>query len=94
MENIERKGPDDAPLPQVDETQEIGHAELSFSRPLPKGSPVEITFSLAADGLLSIHGKDLTTYGEIDAEFKTESILSREELEEKKKHNLAINVSS
>jgi molecular chaperone DnaK (HSP70) len=55
--------------------------------PLPKGSLVEITFSLAPDGLLSIHGKDLSTHGEIDAEFKTENILSREKLEEKKEHN-------
>jgi len=94
MENIERIGPDDSPIPYVDSTQEIGKAELRFSRPLPKGSPVEITFSLAADGLLSIHGRDLTTDNEMDAEFKTESILSREELEEKKEHNLGINVSS
>ncbi|MEN8217147.1 MAG: Hsp70 family protein [Pseudomonadota bacterium] len=94
MENTERKGADDPPLPQVEPTQEIGNAELRFSRPLPKGSPIEVTFSLAPDGLLSIHGKDLTTHGEIDAEFKTDSILSREELEEKKKHNLAISVSS
>ena len=94
MENTERKGSEDSPIPQVDPTQEIGHAELRFSKPLPKGSPVEISFSLAADGLLSIHGKDLTTHAEIEAEFKTESILSSEEMEDKKKHNLAISVSS
>jgi len=94
MENTERKGPDVPPIPQVEPTQEIGNAELRFSRSLPKGSPIEVTFSLAPDGLLSVYGKDLTTHGEIDAEFKTESILSREELEEKKEHNLAINVSS
>ncbi|KHD11257.1 hypothetical protein PN36_13095 [Candidatus Thiomargarita nelsonii] len=94
MENTERKGSEDSPIPQVEPTQEIGNAELSFSRPLPKNSPIEITFSLAPDGLLSIHGKDLTTQGEIEAEFKTDSILSRDELEEKKKHNLAISVSS
>jgi molecular chaperone DnaK len=94
MENIDRKGPDDPPIPQVDSTQEIGNAELRFSKPLPKGSPVEITFSLTPDGLLSVYGKDLMTHGEIDAAFQTESILSREELEEKKEHNLAMTVSS
>jgi len=93
IENIERKGPDDPPIP-LDPTQLIGNAELRFYRPLPKGSPVEITFSLAPDGLLSIYGKDLTTHGEIEAEFKTESILSREELEEKKEHNMGLSVSS
>jgi molecular chaperone DnaK (HSP70) len=94
MENTERKGSDDLPIPEVDPIQEIGNAELRFSRPLPKSSLVEITFSLAPDGLLSIHGKDLTTHSEIDAEFKTESILSSDELEEKKKYNLAISISS
>jgi molecular chaperone DnaK (HSP70) len=94
MENTERKGPDDSPIPQVDPTQEIGNTELRFSHSLPKGSPIEVTFSLAPDGLLSVYGKDLTTHSEIDIKFKTESILSREELEEKKEHNLAITVSS
>jgi len=93
MENTERRGLNDPPLP-LDPLQEIGNAELRFSRPLPKGSPIEITFSLAPDGLLSIYGKDLTTDCEINAEFKTESILSREELEQKKQHNMSITVSS
>ncbi len=93
MENTERKGVDDPPLP-LDPTQEIGKAELSFAKPLPKGSEVEITFSLAPDGLLSIHGKDLTTHGEISTEFKTESILTNDEMEEKKQHNRAISISS
>jgi len=93
IENTERKGFDDPPI-ALDLIQEIGHAELRFSRSLPKGSPVEITFSLAPDGLLSIHGRDLTTHGEIETEFKTESILSREELEDKKEHNLAIKIKN
>ncbi|MBW2737706.1 MAG: Hsp70 family protein [Deltaproteobacteria bacterium] len=93
MENTERRGVNDSPLP-LDQLQEIGNAELRFSRPLPKNSPIEITFSLAPDGLLSIYGRDLTTDCEINAEFKTESILSREELEQKKQHNMSITVSS
>lgn len=93
MENTERRGVNDPPLP-LDPLQEIGNAELRFSRPLPKDSPIEITFSLAPDGLLSIYGRDLTTDCEINAEFKTESILSREELEQKKQHNMSITVSS
>lgn len=93
MENTERRGVNDPPLP-LDPLQEIGNAELRFSKPLPKDSPIEITFSLAPDGLLSIYGRDLTTDCEINAEFKTESILSREELEQKKQHNMSITVSS
>ena len=93
MENTERRGVNDPPLP-LDPLQEIGNAELRFYRPLPKDSPIEITFSLAPDGLLSIYGRDLTTDCEINAEFKTKSILSREELEQKKQHNMSITVSS
>ena len=78
----------------INPTQEIGSTELVFERSLPKESPISITFSLAADGLLSVYGKDLTTQREITAEFKTESILSREELADKKAHNLAIAISS
>ncbi len=93
MENTERSGGDDPPLP-LDPLQEIGMAELTFARPLPKGSPIEVTFALAPDGLLSLYGKDLTTFGEITAEFQTESILSQEEMEEKKQRNRSITVSS
>ena len=93
MENTERSGGDDPPLP-LDPLQEIGRAELTFAQPLPKNSPIEITFALAPDGLLSIHGKDLTTSAEITAEFQTESILSQEEMEEKKQRNRSITVSS
>ncbi len=92
IENTERIGPEGTI--DLDPLQEIGNAELRFDRALPKGSPIEITFYLAPDGLLSIHGKDLTTNGEISAEFNTGAILSREELEEKKKHNMAISISS
>ena len=86
IENTESKGPEDTI--DLDPAQEIGNAELLFSRALPKGSAIAINFSLTPDGLLSIHGKDLTTHGEITAKFKTESILSREELEEKREHNM------
>ena len=92
IENTERTGSESTI--DLDPLQEIGNAELHFDRALPKGSPVEVTFSLSPDGLLSIHGKDLTTNSEISVEFSTGSILSREELESKKTHNMAITVSS
>lgn len=92
MESTERKGPEEKF--ELDLAEEIGSTELRFTRVLPKGSPIEVTFSLGPDGLLSIYGKDLTTHSEIDAEFKTRALLSREELEDKKAHNMAITVSS
>ncbi len=91
VESIERIGTDE--LFDLDETQIIGKAELEFDRALPVGSPVEITFSLAPDGLLSVHAKDLTTDREINAQFETESILSHEEVEEKKEHQKALRIS-
>ncbi|MFT4927777.1 MAG: molecular chaperone DnaK, partial [Phenylobacterium sp.] len=74
--------------------QEIGHAVLSFGEALPKGSPVEITFTLGPDGLLSVQGKDLTTQREIAADFATNSILTDDALAQKKAHNMGLTVSS
>jgi molecular chaperone DnaK (HSP70) len=92
MENTERVGADDPPI-VLDTSSEVGSAELRFDRALPKGSRIEIKFSLAEDGLLSVYGKDLTTNKEITAEFKTSAVLTAEEVEEKKTRNMAITVS-
>ena len=70
----------------------IGNAEFHFSKPLPVGSPVEITFSLGQDGLLQLKGRDSTTGKEIKAQFKTDSVMQVEELEESKSRNLALTV--
>lgn len=91
MENTERVGADDRPI-TLDTSSEVGTAELRFARALPKGSPIEITFSLAEDGLLTVRGMDLTTDQEIEAEFKTSAILTAEEVEGKKSRNMAIAV--
>ena len=62
MENTVRGGGD----VDLETSTEIGRAELRFARPLPKGSALEFRFSLAADGLLSVHATDVTTRGEVD----------------------------
>ena len=78
-------------LPQrevtLEDCTELGQAALAFARPLPKDSPVEVTFQLGPDGLLKLHGRDLTTGREIDAQFQTQSILSREEVEASRSRN-------
>lgn len=89
MENAFRDEETVAPA----DCKEIGLAVLTFSRPMPKGSPIEVTFALGPDGLLRVRGKDLSTGGEIDAEFRTDSIMSREEMEEARSRNLALAVS-
>lgn len=101
VENTRRNGPEDdfIDFPASPDEQEqaglkvIGTAEIWFTRPLPHGAPIEIRFSLAEDGLLTVHGMDLTTKQEVVGEFKTEAILTTEELEEKKDRNLAIAVA-
>jgi molecular chaperone DnaK (HSP70) len=78
---------------EVFDSKEIGTAELTFGRAMPKNTPIEITFQLGPDGLLSLHGLERTTGKEINAEFKTESIMSREEVEEAKSRNLSLRVA-
>lgn len=101
VENSQNLGPDDPsiPWPSTEEEQEmaglkmIGSAELRFQRPLPQGSPVEIIFSLSEDGLLTVHGKDLTTDQEAAGKFNTAAVMTAEEVEEKKSRNMSITVS-
>ena len=77
----------------IENSTEVGRSRLSFARSLPKGSPVVFRFSLSPDGLLSVHGTDPTTGGEVDLAIQTASILSADEVEEKKTQNTAITVS-
>ncbi|MDA8019820.1 MAG: Hsp70 family protein [Thermoanaerobaculia bacterium] len=89
MENLSTNG---QPIPR-DQAKELGTGELDFGKGLPAGSPVEITFRLTADGLLNVHGQDLTTGSVFQASFQTDSIMEKEELEEAKSRNLAMLVS-
>jgi len=91
MENTQRVGPESAL--ELDTSNEVGMAEMVFAHGLPKGSPVEITFVLGEDGLLSVAGRDPTTGAAVDAQFKTQSILSEAEIEAKVSRNLAIRIS-
>jgi molecular chaperone DnaK (HSP70) len=73
--------------------KEVGEAVLDFGRPMPQGSPIDVTFALGADGLLRLRGVDPSTGREVKAEFKTQSIMNREEVEEARSRNLAMVVS-
>ena len=72
---------------------EIGRAAIRFAKPLPMGSPLEVRFSLSADGLLSVHATDVTTRGEVDINIETAAILTADELEAKRNQSMAIAVS-
>ncbi len=91
-ENTERVSSNDGLL-DLASSLEVGRAELAFERALPTGSPIEITFELSEDGLLSVYGTDKTTGREIQAQFQTESVLSQAEVEEIKETRKAITVS-
>lgn len=69
---------------ELGDCTELGKAVLPFAHALPCNSPIEITFSLGPDGLLEVKGRDLTTGREIDTKFETQSIMTREEVEEKR----------
>jgi molecular chaperone DnaK (HSP70) len=79
-------------LLDLETSTEVGSAILEFEYPLPIDSGIEVTFSLSEDGLLKVYGKDLTTNRDIEAEFQTESILSREELNQAKEQRKSIKV--
>lgn len=73
--------------------QSLGEAILTFGRPLPKGSQVEVSFDLGADGLLKIHGRDLTSGHDVRDEFRTDAIRSPEELEVAKERHDKLQVA-
>ena len=78
---------------EISNSKDVGLAVLEFGRSMPKNTPLEVTFRLGPDGLLSLHGREQTTGREIHAEFKTESIMSREEVEDAKSRNLSLRVA-
>ncbi|PHN00727.1 Hsp70 family protein [Flavilitoribacter nigricans] len=55
---------------------------LEFNRPMPKGSPIEITFSMDHSGLLHITARDLTDGAEIKFEIERKDNLSALEIAE------------
>ena len=69
---------------ELEACTKIGNTALRFARPLPIDSPVEFRFTLSADGLLSVRGKDLTTEAEVDLEIETGAILGAAEVEQSK----------
>ena len=78
---------------EISDCREVGKTVLPFARALPKGSPIEVTFQLGPDGLLALKGRDRTTNREVDAQWQTEAILSREEEAEARSRNLALKVA-
>lgn len=91
MQNRERV--DSETYISLETCEELGSTELRFERPLPAGSPVEITFQLTEDGTLRVNGRDQSTGRDVEAEYKTESIMTREEIENSRSRSRGIQVS-
>lgn len=86
-ESTNRTGPDDcfdhAALNEVSggaAVKLLGEVVVDFASPLPRNSPIDVTFDLSPDGCLRVFGKDLTSGQEKEATFQTEAILSEAEL--------------
>ena len=90
---LEGLAPQGKKIADLEECQEIGKALLDFGKPMPQNSPVEISFEMGPDGLLTVNGRDLSNGATVKAEFKTEAIMGKEEVEAARDRNLAIAVS-
>jgi molecular chaperone DnaK (HSP70) len=76
----------------VDDDLIIGTAALDLPGNLPANSPIEVTFTLNKEGLLLVHGKDLSSNKDITAEMHAKGIMSVEEVEEAKEKSKQITV--
>ena len=74
--------------------KKIGSAQVTFGSPLPEGSPIEVCFHLLEDGRLKVHAKDLTTGGDMEAEYVTDGVMTKEELAKARSQALSMKVSS
>ncbi|MCL2572084.1 MAG: Hsp70 family protein [Defluviitaleaceae bacterium] len=61
----------------------LGDAVLNLSGDLPKGAPIEVTFSLNSEGLLTITGRDLTNGAFIESHMQIEGSLTPQQIKEK-----------
>lgn len=62
----------------------LGEAVLEFDRPMPKDSPIEVNFVLAADGVLHLTGTDKTSGKFIKVDMQSQGIMTKEQIEKEK----------
>lgn len=63
----------------VDDNLILGKATLEIANPLPKNSPIQVTFSLSKEGTLHVTGLDVTNNKKIEADLKATGIMTEEE---------------
>lgn len=71
---------------EVDEDFKLGDCTLALPEGMPKGSPIEVTFTLNSEGIFEIIGREPTSGNEIKAEMKASAgaTFTDEEIEELK----------
>jgi molecular chaperone DnaK len=74
-------------------TTTIQEATLLIENPLPAGSPIEDTFSLSADGMLTVIARDVTNDKSIKIQVERKSNLTKAEVEKGKSNINNLKVS-
>ncbi|MDR1542717.1 MAG: Hsp70 family protein [Clostridiales bacterium] len=77
---------------EIDDELKLGEAILELAKGLPKGSPIQVTFILTEDGMLELTGVDKTSGKQVKATMQIKGLISREEIEEAKKHRSGITI--
>lgn len=75
------------------EGREIARASLELPPNLPAGSPIEVTYSFDAEGLLLITAREVTQNSAIDVEVRPEGGLTKQEMEEARTRSTSLVVS-
>ncbi len=71
----------------------IQEATLDIVSKLPANSPIEVTYKIATDGMLTVIGRDVTNNKEIMVKIERENNMSKEEIEAGKNHIRNIDIS-
>lgn len=75
-------------------SKEIGVAVLELPPGLPVDAPIEITFTLDAEGRLHVSGREMTSNRVVEGEFDTTNVISKEEMAEAVRRSKQLTVSS
>lgn len=77
---------------EVDEETKLGDCVLELPGNLPASSPIEVTFTLNGEGILTITGIDKSSGNQIKIDMETKGVMSQEEVENIKSKSNAITV--
>jgi molecular chaperone DnaK (HSP70) len=66
----------------LEDNQHIAEGKITGLPPLPRNSPIDITFEMATDGLLKVHAVELTTGKDLNIELEIKSGLSDDQVDE------------